>query len=225
MRVLIAGAGRAGLAVAVHLRDAGHSVAVIDRDERIARRAAERHGLVALAGDATDAQFLGDAEVERADVVGAMLRRDADNLAVALLAQTAGARRVMVRMRDPAYRAVYRAAGVQRVLSEPDVFVGAFGIALEHEAVRLAMLVGFETSVAFELVVPQDALVVGRTVAEIASDPTFPELCVFAGMYTENADPRKIRGPSVVEASMNVLLVAPRDQVPLVVAYFMRTQR
>ena len=32
MRVLIAGAGRAGLAVALHLREAGHSVAIIDRD-------------------------------------------------------------------------------------------------------------------------------------------------------------------------------------------------
>src|SRR5688572_2677886 len=125
MRVLIAGAGRAGLSVAVHLARTGHDVTVVDRDESTAKQAFERHGLVSLVGDATDAGLLKEAEVARADVVVAMLRRDADNLAVALLAQAAGARRVMVRMRDAEYRSVYVRAGVDRILSEIDVFIGA----------------------------------------------------------------------------------------------------
>src|SRR4051812_46937751 len=125
MRVLIAGAGRAGLSVAIHLSQTGHEVTVVDRDESIANRAFEQHGLVSLTGDATDAGLLREAEVSRADVVVAMLRRDAENLAVALLAQAAGAKRVMVRMRDAEYRSVYQRAGVHRILSEIDVFIGA----------------------------------------------------------------------------------------------------
>src|SRR5687768_8661519 len=118
MRVLIAGAGRAGLAVAVHLRNADHQVTVLDRDGAMTSRAFESHGLVSLVGDATDASVLRSAEVDRADVVVAMLRRDADNLAVALLARAAKVKRVMVRMRDSEYRQVYEAAGITGILSE-----------------------------------------------------------------------------------------------------------
>ncbi|MCS6901381.1 MAG: TrkA family potassium uptake protein [Myxococcales bacterium] len=222
MRVLIAGAGRAGIAVALHLRDAGHSVTLIDRDPVVARRAADQHGLVAITGDATEAELLREAEVHRTDVVGAMLRRDADNLAVALLAQAAGCKRVMVRMRDASYRPVYRAAGVQRVLSELDVYVGAFGTALEHEAVRNALFVGHGTSVAFEMVVPADSVAVGRSVAEISADQEFPESCVVAGMYSSGSQPQKVRGSSVIEAGMSVLLVVPRGDLQSVISFFMR---
>src|SRR5262245_10791279 len=103
MRVIIAGAGHAGLAVAAYLRAEGHDVVVLDRDAAAARQAFEEHGLVALCGDATSARLLADAEVSRAAVVVAMLRRDADNLAFAILARAAGAQRVMVRMRQPEY--------------------------------------------------------------------------------------------------------------------------
>ena len=91
--------------------------------EAVARRAFEQHGLVSLAGDATSARLLRGADVSRADVVVFMLGRDADNLAVALLAQATGAKRVMVRMRDTEYRSVYLAAGVHRILSETDVLI------------------------------------------------------------------------------------------------------
>ncbi len=151
MRVVIAGAGHAGLSVAAYLRRAGHGVVVLDRDEAAARHAFEQYGLVSLAGDATSARLLKDADVSRADVVVAMLRRDADNLAVALLAQAAGVKRVMVRMRDTEYRGVYLAAGVHRILSETDVLIGALATAIEHDAVRHSMVVGAGTSIAFEL--------------------------------------------------------------------------
>ena len=115
MRIVIVGAGRAGLEVATHLTRVGHHVTIIDHDEAVTRRASEQHGLVALCGDATVAAVLEEADITQSDVVVAMLRRDADNLAVALLARSAGVSRVMVRMRDNAYRSVYAAAGIDRL--------------------------------------------------------------------------------------------------------------
>jgi trk system potassium uptake protein len=221
MRITIAGAGRAGLAVAAFLRDAGHEVSVIDREPATATRAFEEHGLVAFTGDATDAALLTQAQIGRADVVVAMLRRDAENLAVALLARAAGAGRVMVRMRDPEYRAVYHIAKVDRILSEIDVFVGALATAIEHDGVRHAMVLGSGASVAFELTIPDDGFVVGRTVQEVASDAAFPQSCVFAGMF-QSGEVLAPRGSSVVAAGMHVLLVAPRDQVGDVVSFFQR---
>ena len=220
MRVLIVGAGRAGLSVAIHLRTGGHQVVIVDRDEGVTRRAFEQHGLVAFAGDATEAALLRDAEVGRADVVVAMLRRDSDNLAVALLAQAAGAKRTMVRMRDSDYRAVYRAGGVQRILSETDVFVGALATAIEHESVSNAMVLGAGQSVAFELCVPGHGAVAGKTVGELAADPGFPSSCVFAGLIDPGGTVQAPRGSSIVAGGMTVLLVTSRTELTKVVEFF-----
>jgi trk system potassium uptake protein TrkA len=113
---------------------------------------------------------LSQAEPQRADVVVTMLHRDADNLAVAALSRSLGAKRVMVRMRDPLYRPVYEAAGVQQILSETEVLVGAFATAIEFEAVRHSMVLG-SGSIAIELKVPSHARVVGRSVSDLANDP------------------------------------------------------
>jgi trk system potassium uptake protein TrkA len=193
MRVVIAGAGHAGLSVAAHLQGSGHDVTVIDRDEAVVRRALEHHGLVALAGDATSARVLRDADV----------------------------RRVMVRMRETEYRSVYAAVGVHRILSETDVLIGALATAIEHEAVRHSMLLGTGDSLAFEIVVPADAHVVGRTVREIAADPGFPPSCVFAALSEAGAAVEVPRGTSVVTAGMALLLIVKQGDVTRTVDFFM----
>jgi len=218
MRILIAGAGRAGLSVAEHLSRSGHQVTVIDRDPLVCARATNQLGIVAFTGDAADAALLTEAEVGRAEAVVAMLHRDADNLAVASLAKLAGVTRVMVRMRDPEYRAVYTAAGVDRILSETEIFIGALAAAIEHEAVRHAMLLGNGESVAFEVLVPETSKVVGRTISEIAGLPQFPASCVFAGVYEPDGSVQGPRGSSLITGGMTVLLVARRDEVAKILA-------
>lgn len=221
MRVVIAGAGQAGISVALHMSELGHAVTVIDRDGAVARRVFEQHGIVTLVGDATDATLLRQAEVGRADVAVAMLGRDADNLAVALLARDQGARRVMVRMRDVDYRGAYERAGVQRILSETEILVGALAMAIEYEAVHHAMLLAAGESVAFEITIPDDAAVVKRTVSEIAADPAFPPSCVFAALFGEEGM-QSPRGASVILGGQEVLLVSRRSEMPRVLAFFMR---
>lgn len=222
MRVFIAGLGQAGVNVARHLAGIGHAVTVVDRDPQVARRVFEQHGIVALTGDATSAALLHEAEVRHADVAVAMLARDADNLAVALLARELGARRVMVRMRDVDYRGAYERVGVDRILSETEILVGAVAMAIEHRAVRHAMLLGAGDSVAFELTIPPEAAVVGRSVSEIAADPGYPSSCVFAGIF-DAAGMHSPRGASVIARDQQVLLVSRRAEMPAVVAFFMRS--
>lgn len=219
MRIVIVGAGQAGLSVAVHLSRSGHEVTVIDGDRAVTERATQQHGLVSLTGDGTDANLLSEAEIERAEVVVATLRRDADNLAVALLSKSHGVPRVMVRMRDVNYRPVYIAAGVDRILSETDVFIGALATAIEHDAVRHAMLLGNGGSVAFEVAVPEKSPIAGKTVGEIASQRDFPRSCVFAGLYQPDGTVEGPRGSSIVSAGMTVLLVARRDELRRTIEY------
>jgi trk system potassium uptake protein TrkA len=142
-----------------------------------------------------------------------MLRRDADNLAVALLARAAGVERVMVRMRDNAYRPVYAAAGIERVLSETDLIIGALATAIEHEAIRHAMLLGNGTAVAFELTIPDGSAAAGKEVRELAALPGFPSSCVFAALYQADGSVEAPRGSSAVQVGTTVLLVSRRDEV------------
>jgi trk system potassium uptake protein TrkA len=222
MRVLVVGIGRAGLSVAQHLSGIGHDVTVIDRERVITDRASEKYGLIALAGDATDAAVLQDAEIARADVVVSLLQRDAENLAVALLARSAGVKRVMVRMRDQAYLPVYRQAGVDRLFSETDVLIGALATAIEHDAVRNAMLLGNGESVAFEISIPADSAIAGRSVSDVATDPEFPKSCVFAALYQTDGTVEGPRGSSLVPAGATVLLVARRVELRQTIQFFMR---
>src|SRR4051812_21823110 len=150
-----------------------------------------------------------------------MLHRDADNLAVAMLARELGAQRVMVRMRDPDYRAVYEAAGVQQILSETEILVGALATAVEFPAVRHSMILGAGAAIAVELEVPSGAWVVGRAVSEIAAMPSFPQTCVVAGMALDGAV-QAPRGAAVIDAGMRLLVVSSRRDLPAIIAFFRR---
>lgn len=215
MKIVIAGAGRGGLNLAIHLQTRGHAVVVLERDPMVVQQASDAHGIVMLVGDATDATVLRQAEPERADAVLAMLHRDADNLGCALLARSLGAKRVIVRMRDPAYRSVYVASNIEEILSETEILVGALATAIEFESVRHSMVLGAGETIAFELTIPEGAAVVGRAVAEIA----LPRSCVVAGMSHEGRL-QAPRGASTFEAGMDVLLVAARDDLAAVIALF-----
>jgi trk system potassium uptake protein TrkA len=224
MKIVMVGGGRAGLAVANHLTQKGHQVTLVDSDASVTRRASEQYGLVALTGDATVAAILEDAEIGQSDVVVAMLRRDADNLAVALLARSAGVPRVMVRMRDNAYRPVYAAAGIERVLSETDLIIGSIATAIEYDAIRHAMLLGDGGSVAFELTIPAASAAIGKTVSELAASPDFPSSCVFAALYRSDGTVEAPRGSSVVQSGTTVLLVSRTTELPRTVELFMRSK-
>ncbi|MFO0548825.1 MAG: TrkA family potassium uptake protein [Polyangiaceae bacterium] len=224
MRIVVAGGGRVGLAMASHLASVGHAVTLIDLEPDVAKVAFEAHGLVALAGDATDPRMLAEADAAHADVVVTMLPRDADNLGVAALARGMGARRIMGRVKDAAYRPLLRSAGVDRILSETEVFIGALAVAIEHEAVKTSMLVGAGRAVAFELELASESAVSGKTVSEIARDPAFPSSCVVAGLVQVGGRVDMPRGASVLEQGVTLLLVASREDVGASVEFFSKKQ-
>lgn len=223
MRIVIAGAGRGGLNLAVHLQRQGHSVLILERDPVVASHASEAYGIVSLTGDATDAATLRQAEPERTDAMLAMLHRDAENLGVALLGRSLGAKRLIVRMRDPAYRSVYEEVGIRQILSETEILVGALATAIEFEAVRHSMVLGSGEAIAIELSIPDSAWVVGRSVSEIAAHKAFRRSGVVAGM-AKNGNMQAPRGASVIEAGMDVLLVSARDDLAVMVDFFLRDQ-
>lgn len=211
MRVVIVGGGLAGTSLAGSLGQAGHSVTLVDRDATIAAQRFAEHGLSTILGDGTDPRVLADAGVARADVVAAMLRRDADNLAVAAIARSLGALRVLVRLRDPSYRPIYSAAGIDQVFGEIDTMTGALTVAIEHPRVRHSMVLGTGDSIAFEIIVPEGATVAGRSVREIGTSSEFPRGAVIAGIADATGSVVAPRGDSVIDGGHAVLVVSRRE--------------
>ena len=111
------------------------------------------------------------------------------------------------------YRAVYAKGGIDRVLSETDLITGAITTAVEHDAIRHAMLVGDGAAIAFELTIPAGTVGAGQTVMELAARPDFPKSVVFAALYRQEGAVEAPRGSSVIDAGTTVLLVAQRDEV------------
>jgi len=223
MKIIIAGAGRGGLNLAVHLQNSGHVVVVVEKDPIVVQHAAETYGIVTLLGDATDTATLKQAEPSRADAVLAMLHRDADNLGVALLARSLGARRLLVRMRDPEYRRVYEEVGIRQILSETEILVGVLATAIEFEAVGHSMVIGTGEAIAIELTIRKGAYVVGKTVSEVAASADFPPSCVVASMV-KGGTIEAPRGNSKIEAETDLLLVSTRKDLRSVVDFFLRTK-
>ena len=97
-------------------------------------------------------------------------------------------------------------------MSETEIFIGALAAAIEHEAVRHAMLLGNGESVAFEVLIPESSQVVGKTISDIARLPQLPASGVFAGLYEADGSVQGPRGASVI-GGMTVLLLARRHEV------------
>lgn len=219
MRVIIVGGGLAGTNLAHVLADSGHSVTLIDRDPAVAARGFTEHGIAAIVGDGTEPRVLREADAGRADIVAAMLRRDADNLAVAAIVRDMGARRVLARFRDPAYRSVLVHAGIDQIFGEVETMVGALAVAIEFPRVRHSMVLGKGDSIAFEIVVPERARVAGKALRELGSASEFPRGVVIAGIAPPDGAVVVPRGDAIIRGGETVVLVARREDVAQAIDY------
>ncbi len=123
MHVVVAGCGRVGSSLALELVQAGHSVAVIDRNPDAFRRLIGDSGGSAFAGTTVqgvgfDRDRLLEAGIERADAVAAVTSGDNSNILVARVAREAFAvPRVVARIYDPRRAAIYERLGIATVAS------------------------------------------------------------------------------------------------------------
>jgi trk system potassium uptake protein TrkA len=211
MYIIIAGAGLVGGNLGERLTESKHDVVVIDQDPVVCERLAATSGALVVCGSATDIDIVEQAGISKADVVVATMRVDADNLAFALLAKSYSVPRVIARMRDPRYETAYREAGVTATSHIVNVFVNQLLLEIDEPHLRQIATFGAGKAAIVVDTVPDDAAVSGKTVSEIAADPSFPEACVITGLYRGEAEEFVIpRGQAQVLAGDRVFLVANR---------------
>ena len=86
MRVLIIGAGRVGKNLAKSLVQENNEVYLVEKDEQVARKSAEKLDAKVIVGDGADPEVLKKAGVANADMVIAVTTSDEINLLVCSLA-------------------------------------------------------------------------------------------------------------------------------------------
>ena len=138
MRVVIAGAGNVGTAIATDLQAVGHDVLVIEQDPDLLAKLRPTLDVGWLEGDACEVNTLRIADVDKADVMVAATGDDEDNLVVSLLAKTEFAvPRVVARINHPKNQWLFNETwGVDVSVSTPALLT-----ALVEEAVSVGSLV------------------------------------------------------------------------------------
>ena len=207
MRVAIAGAGNVGRSIAAELLGNGHSVLLIEREQR-SMKVASVPDAEWLLGDACEMDSLVLARLQECDVVVAATGDDKVNLVMSLLAKTEfGVDRVVARVNHPKNEWLFNESwGVDVSVSSPRLLA-----AVVEEAVSVGDLVRLLTfrqgqANLVELTLAPDADLVGRTVGSVAwpSDSALVAVLRDGRVLTPDAD-------IALEAHDELLLVATTE--------------
>jgi trk system potassium uptake protein TrkA len=207
MRVAIAGAGNVGRSIALELLENGHSVLLIEREQR-AMKVQTVPTAEWLLGDACEIATLQTAQLEECDVVVAATGDDKSNLVVSLIAKTEfGVPRVVARVNHPKNEWLFNDSwGVDVSVSSPRLLA-----AVVEEAVSVGDLVRLLTfrqgqANLVELTLAPDADLVGKMVGSI----TWPTDAALVAILREG----RVITPSpdvAMEAGDELLLVATSE--------------
>lgn len=116
MHTVILGCGRVGATLALMLEDAGHSVAVIDRDREAFRRLGQRFKGKTILGIGIDEDVLKKAGIERARAFAACTSGDNSNIMSAQIAKVKyKVPRVIARIYDPLRAEAYKELGIDTI--------------------------------------------------------------------------------------------------------------
>ena len=172
MKIVIAGAGSVGRAVALELLDHGHEVTLIDKKPDQLRVASVADAEWVLA-DACSPEALSEAGLREADVVLAATGDDKANLVISLLAKTEFAiPRVVARLNNPKNEWLFNASwGVDVPVSTPRIMT-----ALVEEAISVGTpvkLFAFNSAQAamYAFVLPEKSPIIGKSIADVAFPP------------------------------------------------------
>ena len=103
MKIIIAGMGKIGSAIAESLVTEGHDLVAIDTSPEILVRISEELDISSVAGSCTNSTVLEEAGVAESDLLIAVTANDEVNLLCGLLAKKMGVGSTICRVRAPEY--------------------------------------------------------------------------------------------------------------------------
>jgi trk system potassium uptake protein TrkA len=116
VHVIIAGCGRVGSELATNLERLGHSVAVVDKNEKAFKRLRSDFGGKQVVGFVFDRDVLEEAGIKEADAFASVTNGDNSNIVSARMAKEHyRLKQVVARIYDPRRAQIYQRLGIQTV--------------------------------------------------------------------------------------------------------------
>jgi trk system potassium uptake protein TrkA len=116
VHIVVVGCGRVGSSLALSLQEAGHTVAVVDKQPTAFKRLSEKFTGSTVVGIGFDRDRLTEAGIQEAGALAAVTNGDNSNIVVARVAKELfEVERVVARIYDPRRAAVYERLGVSTV--------------------------------------------------------------------------------------------------------------
>jgi trk system potassium uptake protein TrkA len=191
-----------------------HDVIVIDVKREICETVYAETGAMTIHGSATDIRILEKSGARQADVMLCLVRHDADNIAIAILAKSLGVSSIIALLRNPDCESAYRSAGVTTIISLTDLLLHQLMMEIEQPKVKTIMGLGGGKAQIYAVEIPPGAKAVGMTIREITEQKKFPQECVFVGIYHEDSDVFCIpRGDHDLKEWDMVFLVSNRQYI------------
>ena len=126
MFVLVVGGGKVGYYLTKELIDAGHEVALMEKDPSRAAQIADEIGSIVIAHDGCEGKYLAEAGANRADIVAAVTGDDEDNLVICQMAKHHfDVPRTIARVNNPKNEALFRHLGVDELISPTRMILGS----------------------------------------------------------------------------------------------------
>jgi trk system potassium uptake protein len=103
LRTVIIGAGEVGLNTARLLSHEGHSVVLVEKDERLVEKATEELDALVIAGNGANPKLLREAGIDKTDLLIAASSSDEVNIIACLAAKAQGVSRTVARIHNSDY--------------------------------------------------------------------------------------------------------------------------
>ena len=140
MNIIIAGGGKIGQTLAHQLSAEGHSLTLIDQNQRVLEKTLERYDAMVIAGNCASREVLVSAGVQEADLLIAVTAMDEVNLLCCMTAHGLNSKlHTIARIRTPEYS--------QQIMTMPHIFPLSMTVNPEKQAAlemeRLLKFPGF----------------------------------------------------------------------------------
>jgi len=213
MRTVIIGAGEVGLNTALLLSHEGHSVVLVEKDEKLVEKATEELDALVIAGNGANPKLLREAGIDRTDLLIAASSSDEVNIIACLAAKAQGVSRTVARIHNPDY---YEAGdpfaeemlGIDYIIHTEQMAAQEIKEALlVPGAINIDSFAGDAIEVA-EVILAKGSEAVGRALKDVR----LPDNSLIVGVV-RGEEALVPRGETMLRERDHVLLISGRRQV------------
>jgi trk system potassium uptake protein len=218
MRTVIIGAGEVGLNTARLLSHEGHSVVLVEKDERLVEKATEELDALVIAGNGANPKLLREAGINRTDLLIAASSSDEVNIIACLAAKAQGVSRTVARIHNADYYEVgdpfaEEMLGIDFIIHTEQMAAHEIKEALlVPGAINIDSFAGDAIEVA-EVILAEGSGAVGRALKEVE----LPDNSLIVGVV-RGEEALVPKGETVLHERDHVLLISGQRQISDAVA-------